>query len=62
VIETTSLGAAYLAGLATGFWKNTAEIRKCWEKDKVFKPSMKKSLASKYYSEWLRAVKRTISK
>jgi len=62
VIETTSLGAAYLAGLATGFWKDTGEIKKCWEKDRVFKPKMTKSLASKYYSEWLRAIARVISK
>jgi len=62
VIETTSLGAAYLAGLATGYWKNTGEIKKCWEKDKIFKPKMERGLALKYYSEWLVAVKRTLIK
>jgi len=61
VIETTSLGAVYLAGLAVGYWKNASEIKKCWEKDRIFKPKMKKEIASKYYSEWLDAVKRTIS-
>ena len=62
VIETTSLGAAYLAGLATGYWKNSTEIKKCWEKDRVFRPKMNKKAAAKYYSEWLDAVKRTLTK
>ncbi|MDO8602255.1 MAG: glycerol kinase GlpK [Candidatus Omnitrophota bacterium] len=62
VIETTSLGAAYLAGLATGYWKNTGEIKKCWKKDKIFSPEMKEETALKYYDEWLDAVKRTLSR
>ncbi len=62
VIETTSLGAAYLAGLAVGYWKDSKEIKKCWEKDKAFRPLMRKDMASKYYKEWLVAVKRTLTK
>ncbi|MCX5687862.1 MAG: glycerol kinase GlpK [Candidatus Omnitrophica bacterium] len=62
VIETTSLGAAYLAGLATGYWKNTGEIKKCWKEDRIFRPKMEEDLALKYYSEWLVAVKRTLTK
>ena len=61
VIETTSLGAAYLAGLATGYWKNSTEIKKCWEKDRVFRPKMRDSEAAKLYKGWLDAVKRTLS-
>jgi len=61
IVETTSLGAAYLAGLATGYWKNAGEIKKCWEKDKIFQPKMKEETASKYYNEWLIAVKRTLT-
>src|SRR5204863_6530629 len=38
VVETTALGAAYLAGLATGFWKNRAEVQKAWQKDREFEP------------------------
>src|SRR5205814_4961765 len=38
VIETTALGAAFLAGLAVGFWKNRAEIQKVWQADHVFEP------------------------
>jgi len=61
VIETTSLGAAYLAGLAVGFWKNTAEIKKCWKKDCVFVPRMPVKLSDQLYKGWLSAVKRTLT-
>jgi glycerol kinase len=60
VIETTSLGAAYLAGLATGYWKDTEEIKKCWEKDKIFRPAMPKKTALELYKGWLSAIRRTI--
>jgi glycerol kinase len=60
VIETTSLGAAYLAGLATGYWKNAAAIKKCWREDKIFRPKMNKETAYVLYQGWLKAVKRTI--
>ena len=62
VIETASLGAAYLAGLAVGYWKDSKEIKKCWEEDKAFRPLMRKGLSSKYYKEWLAAVKKTLTK
>jgi glycerol kinase len=61
VIEITSLGAAYLAGLTVGYWRNTGEIKKCWREDKVFYPKMPKSAASGFYRGWLAAVKRTLS-
>ncbi len=61
IIETTSLGAAYLAGLAVGYWKSADEIGRCWTQGKVFRPRMPKPLAAKYYSGWLAAVKRTRS-
>jgi glycerol kinase len=60
VIESTSLGAAYLAGLAVGYWKDTFEIKKNWRKDKVFTAKMPKSAASGFYQSWLAAVKRTL--
>lgn len=62
VIEITSLGAAYLAGLATGYWKNTGEIKKCWRMDKTFTPRMPKKAAAALYSGWLEAVGRTLTK
>lgn len=58
VIETTSLGAAYLAGLAVGYWKDTDEIKKCWSKDEEFTPKMPKKTADNYYQGWQEAVRR----
>lgn len=62
ITEITSLGAAYLAGLAIGYWKDTNEIKKCWEKDRIFKPGMPKKAVSDLYNGWLRVVKKTLSK
>lgn len=61
VIETTSLGAAYLSGLAAGYWKNTGELKKCRRIDTEFRPKMPKSLARRFYNGWLGAVTRTLS-
>jgi glycerol kinase len=61
VIETTSLGAAYLAGLAIGYWQDASQIKRCWQKDKVFSPKMSPKIASGFYQGWLKAVKRTLS-
>lgn len=57
VIETTALGAAYLAGLAVGFWKK-GEIRKNWQIDRTFDPAMDKRQRNKLYKGWQKAVKR----
>jgi glycerol kinase len=62
VIETTSLGAAYLAGLSIGYWKDTAEIKKCWSSDRVFRPRMPRRTAAKLYAGWRDAVERTLSR
>ncbi|MFH1379491.1 MAG: glycerol kinase GlpK [bacterium] len=59
VIEITSLGAAYLAGLAVGFWKNANAIKKCWQVDRQFKPRMNKKLSETLYKDWVKAVART---
>ena len=59
--EATALGAAYLAGLATGVWKDTAEIESNRQVDKIFVPSMTKELRNKKYSDWKRAVERSRS-
>ena len=55
--ETTALGAAYLAGLAVGFWRDTDDINKNWQQETVFKPQMKRSEVVKLYNGWKRAVK-----
>ncbi|MBF0253342.1 MAG: glycerol kinase GlpK [Candidatus Omnitrophica bacterium] len=62
VIETTSLGAAYLAGLAVGYWKNSDEIEKCWIKEKVFQPKMNKKDAGTLYKGWQNAVNKVLTK
>jgi glycerol kinase len=57
VTETTALGAAYLAGLAVGFWKNIDELQQYWQKDKAFTPSMKDEKRNTLQKDWKRAVK-----
>ncbi|MBP3938345.1 MAG: glycerol kinase GlpK [Clostridia bacterium] len=58
-VETTALGAAYLAGLAVGMWKNLDEIESNREVEKVFIPKMEKEDRDKLYNGWLRAVERS---
>ena len=58
-VESTALGAAYLAGLAAGVWKNTDEIRGYRKIDRVFKPNMEKARSEELYSNWKRAVERS---
>lgn len=61
VIETTSLGAAYLAGLAVGYWQNAKEIKKCWQQEKLFKPLMAEKLREKYYQGWKDSIERVVT-
>ncbi|MFL5671730.1 MAG: glycerol kinase GlpK [Chloroflexota bacterium] len=56
VPETTSLGAAYAAGLATGMWNNEGELRENWVEDKRWEPQMDSSQRDEYYKYWKRAV------
>ncbi|MCV9926658.1 glycerol kinase GlpK [Flavobacterium sp. LS1R49] len=58
-LETTALGAAYLAGLAVGYWKNIAELQQQWSVDKVFSPKMPKVEVDKLVKNWDKAVGRT---
>jgi glycerol kinase len=59
VAETTSLGAAYAAGLATGFWSEVEDLRANWGKDKEWQPKMDAQEREKEYSLWKKAVTRT---
>jgi glycerol kinase len=59
VLETTALGAAYLAGLATGVWKDTAEIGRQWAAGRRFEPAMKRAEAAERMAGWTRALKRS---
>lgn len=55
-IETTALGAAYLAGLAVGFWKDADEIQKNWKQERVFSPSVTEEKRKKLLKGWKKAV------
>jgi glycerol kinase len=59
VTETTALGAAYLAGLACGFWKDEAQIASLWSRDRVFEPMLPRGEAASRLGEWKRAVQRS---
>ncbi|MDL2236526.1 glycerol kinase GlpK [Christensenellaceae bacterium OttesenSCG-928-K19] len=59
VRETTALGAAYLAGLATGIWKDTKEIAGQWTLDKRFEPAMPEEKRSKLIKNWEKAIGRS---
>ncbi len=59
VTETTALGAAYLAGLATGFWNNLDEIKTQWQVDKIFEPAPNKEEIQRLIKNWKKAVDRS---
>ncbi|RLD32042.1 MAG: glycerol kinase [Bacteroidetes bacterium] len=59
ILETTSLGAAYLAGLNTGYWKDIPELAKQWTLEKKFNPKMDKKYVKKYLEDWHIAVQKT---
>jgi glycerol kinase len=61
VAETTSLGAAYAAGLATGFWSEVEDLRANWGKDKEWQPQMDPQEREKEYGYWKKAVTRTFA-
>ena len=61
VSETTSLGAAYAAGLAVGFWNSLDDLRAHWKRDRVWEPQMGESTRERHYRDWLKAVERTLN-
>ncbi len=60
VTETTALGAAYAAGLAAGFWKDTGELRENWTQDRKWDPRMDGPTRERLYRGWLKAVDRSL--
>ncbi|HBB69987.1 MAG TPA: glycerol kinase, partial [Geobacter sulfurreducens] len=54
VRETTALGAAYLAGLAVGYWRDRAEIGRLWQAEHTFEPAMDRDRAAERRSTWSR--------
>ncbi|GLR20141.1 glycerol kinase GlpK [Portibacter lacus] len=59
VLETTALGAAYLAGLAVGYWESLEEIQKQWKEDKTFRPKKDPGIVKEEKRQWKRAVERS---
>lgn len=60
VTETTALGAAYLAGLAVGYWESVGEIRKQWQAERVFEPAADRTQTAKSVAGWEEAVRRVL--
>jgi glycerol kinase len=58
VAETTALGAAYLAGLAVGYWRNPADVTAHWQVERRFEPAMSRDRASTLMEGWNKAVER----
>ncbi len=61
VAETTALGAAYAAGLAVGFWSGEDDIRNNWAEDKRWEPQMSEAERERLFTEWNKAVERTLN-
>ncbi|PKO68111.1 MAG: glycerol kinase [Betaproteobacteria bacterium HGW-Betaproteobacteria-14] len=61
ILETTALGAAYLAGLAAGVWKNRGEIAAHWAQEQAFAPSQPRAAAEARLAQWQRAVRCTLT-
>lgn len=59
ILETTALGAAYLAGLAVGFWKDSEETKTQWQEDKHFEPTMKPDQVEELMFKWNKAVEKS---
>jgi glycerol kinase len=60
VTETTALGAAFLAGLAVGFWQDEAELAALWRAERRFEPRMAEDRSDALFADWRRAVERTL--
>ena len=60
-IETTALGAAYLAGIAVGFWRDKEDVRRNWSLERTFSPFMPKEKREEKLRGWKRAVRCAVS-
>jgi glycerol kinase len=61
IVETTALGAAYMAGLATGFWQNIQDLKQYWKIVKTWEPQMSANEAGRLYKFWQKAVQRSFN-
>ena len=60
VSETTALGAAYLAGLAVGYWQDSNDVINNWKLDREFKPKMSEAERDAKYHRWQKAISRSL--
>ena len=58
-VETTALGAAYLAGLAVGYWEDTIDVKENWKLERTFEPNMADDMRTSNIDGWHEAVKRS---
>jgi glycerol kinase len=61
VYETTALGAAYLAGLAVGFWPDSGALAAQWRLDRRFEPALPADRRAAFRADWARAVQRSLA-
>jgi glycerol kinase len=61
IVEATARGAAFLAGLATGFWKDKQELTDTFELDRRFEPSLDQAARDRLYAGWKKAVERSMN-
>jgi glycerol kinase len=61
ITETTALGAAYLSGLAVGFWNDLEELQSYWEPEKVFQPAMSDSQRTTHKMYWNKAIQAALA-
>jgi glycerol kinase len=61
VVETTALGAAYLAGLATGVWNGLDELSAQWKAERTFGPTMSRDQAARRMADWDHAVRQAVA-
>ena len=59
IVETTALGAAFLAGLGTGVWSSTDDLRETWQLDRRFDPQADRASADAGHARWIEAVSRS---
>jgi glycerol kinase len=59
IVETTALGAAFLAGLGTGVWSSTDDLRETWQLDRRFDPHADRATADASHARWIEAVSRS---
>ncbi len=61
LVETTAAGAAFLAGLGVGFWRDSTELENSWRRERLFEPEMNEALRDELYKGWQKAVRQVLT-